>query len=138
MLRKLIALVYLVITAFLLSCNNPSAAVEDVDYLDELHEIAQKVNQKCPQLLDSETRLDGIDILQTNTIVYKHTLIHVNAANVDTVAFKKELWPGLLGNIKVSRDMKKLREHQTTASYYYADKNNVPICTIKIQAKDYN
>ena len=132
MINKLKTAIAILLATVLFSCSD-----DELDYLTELHQIAQKVNSKCPQLLDSETRLDGIQIIEPNTIVYKHTLVHAQVQDVDTHFFKKELWPGLLSDIKVSRDRQKLREHKSSVFFYYADKNNLPICTIKIEAKDY-
>jgi hypothetical protein len=131
-LNKFLVVVTLLLASVLFSCSDA-----EVDYVTELHQIAQQVNSKCPQLLDSETRLDGIKIIEPNTIVYKHTLVHAKVQDIDTQFFKKELWPGLLSDIKVSRDRQKLREHKSSVFFYYADKNNLPICTIKIEAKDY-
>lgn len=102
-----------------------------------LMRIAGELNQKCPQMIDSETRFDGIDLKEPNTLVYKYTLVNINAKQVDTIQFYKALWPGIISTIKVSAEMKKLRENNTRIEYYYQDKNNQPIYTFKIGSEDY-
>ena len=57
---------------------------------------------------------------------------------IDTATFRKALFPGLLSNIKISAEMKKLREHNTEVDYLYLDKNEKQVLTIKIYPKDYN
>ena len=102
-----------------------------------LLETAAEINAKCPKMLDSETRLDGIEVKEPNTLVYRYTLMHVVSQNVDTVEFYKLLWPGIISNIKLSVEMKKLREAKTTIAYFYQDKNNVPIYTFRIEPEAY-
>lgn len=103
-----------------------------------LAKIANEFNKKCPQMIDSETRIDRIDITEPNTIIYKYTLINLPAKNVDTIEFKKALFPGIISIIKLSPEMKPLRENATNFEYQYSDKSNIPIYTFKIFPKDYN
>lgn len=115
----------------LLSCT------DEAGYEDELKQIAAGVNQKCPQMMDSETRLDGIAVPEPNTIEYRFTLVNAVALNVDTQQFNKAMWAGLVANTKVSADMKKLRDHNTTLIYSYRDKLNKPISTLTISPLHY-
>jgi len=102
-----------------------------------LAKVAREINEKCPKMLDSETRLDGIEVKEPNTLVYQYTLVHVLSQNVDTVQFHRSLWPGIISTVKVSVEMKKLREENTTIEYYYQDKNNKPIYTFRISPAQY-
>ena len=88
-------------------------------------------------MIDSETRLDGIRVLKPNTIVYKYTLVNLLAENLDTAKFYTAMWPGLLSTIKISPDMKSLRETNTEFQYDYKDKNNKGVYLFKILPKDY-
>lgn len=123
--------VALLIFGSTVSCRN------EVPYQEELYEIAVKINAKCPQMIDSETRLDGIEIKEPVTLVYKYTLVNLMRENVDTAAFRRALWPGLVSNIKISSDMKKLRDNETIVHYAYSDKSNKPILTVTITPNDY-
>lgn len=109
-----------------------------LEYSDELKQIAVDVNNKCPKMLDSETRLDGIEIKEPNTLIYKYSLINFNSATADTHLFNLAMWPGILSYVKVSADMKKLREHNTSIFYRYTDKNNKPFYEFKIFPNHYN
>lgn len=89
-------------------------------------------------MVDSETRIDGIDVKEPATLVYKYTLINLPVENVDTSEFKKMLFPGLISMIRLSPDLKQLRENNTVFEYRYSDKSNKHIYTFKISSKDYN
>ncbi len=110
---------------------------QQVKYENELENVCKNINAKCPKMLDSETRFEGVQYLAPNAIHYKYTLVNMGAAVVDTHAFNNSLWPGLVSNIKVSHDMKKLREHETTLFYSYFDKSSRLIYTFTITANDY-
>jgi hypothetical protein len=106
---------------FLVSCQNQQGNS------NELQKIVTSINKKCPQMLDSETRFDGMEFKEPNTLVYKYTLINASASNVDTTMFRKSMWPGLLSTVKISPEMQKLRDNKTTLEYLYKDKSNKSI-----------
>ncbi len=110
---------------------------DEASHMKELSRIATEINEKCPQMIDSETRLDGIEVKAPNTLVYRYSLIHLVSQSIDTVQFYRALWPGIISNIKVSAEMKKLRDHHTTIEYFYQDKNNIPIYTFRVGPADY-
>lgn len=103
----------------------------------ELEKIASDFNQKGARMIDSETRIDGIEIRNGNTIIYKYTLINLLTKNVDTLAFRNELRPGIISVIKISPEMQKLRDQNTEFEYAYQDKERKFIYTFKIHPADY-
>jgi hypothetical protein len=115
-----------------------SCSDQEAEHRKDLVRIAEEVNQKCPQMLDSETRLEGIEVKDPNTLVYHYALINLEKKNVDTVQFYRMLWPGIISNIKTSAEMKKLRENNTVIEYLYTDKARDTIYTFKIGAREYN
>ena len=110
---------------------------EQRDDVKTLEEVVLAFNKTCPRLLDSETKIEGIEIKGKNTVVYKYTLIHVLAVKVDTVEFKRALWPGILSMIKISPDLNTLKNQQTTFEYAYSDRLHKPVYTFKVYPKDY-
>jgi hypothetical protein len=113
------------------------ACSNEPTYEEELQQIAIEVNAKCPQMIDSETRLDGIEIKGDNTIEYKYTLVNMVVSGPEAEQLGRALWPGIVSNTKVSADMKKLRDHNTTLIYSYNNKLNKPACSLTITPKDY-
>lgn len=130
---KHVSIFLLLALAGLLARCQSSAARET-----SLQEIADGINKKCPQMVDSETRLDGIEIKDQNSkVVYKYTLVNLLAEQVDTFEFRRALWPGLLGHIKTSPAMKPLRDQKTNFEYYYQDKQGHFIYSLPVAPADY-
>jgi hypothetical protein len=105
---------------------------------DELADTVHEINQKCPVMVDSETRIDGLEVLGENTLRYNYSLVNVQRVNVDTSQFRRAMWPGILGMIRVSSDMQKLRDQNTTIEYSYKDRNGNHIYTFVVRPQDYN
>lgn len=74
-------------------------------------------------MIDSETRIDRVELRGTDTLAYYFTLVNALKENIDTTQFYKVLWPGIVSNIRISPEMKKLREAQAKFVYAYQDKN---------------
>jgi hypothetical protein len=108
------------------------------DFQEQLDQTIYNLNAECPQQVDSETTLTGITGGQPLTVTYHYSLVHLERANVDTVLFKKAMWPGLLAYIKVSEGLKTMRENGVTFVYDYRDKANHPICKLLIGPVDYS
>ncbi|HOZ86489.1 MAG TPA: hypothetical protein PL029_01970 [Bacteroidia bacterium] len=104
---------------------------------EELETIASEFNRDGARMIDSETRIDAIEIKGGNTIVYKYTLVNLQVKHVDTTEFKQALKPGIISLIKLSPQMKKLRDRETHFEYYYQDKENKLIYNFKINPLDY-
>ena len=105
---------------------------------DDLKQIVDGLNKKCPKMIDSETKFEGLEFIEPNKIIYKFTLINLSVLNVDTTQFKLALWPGILSTIKISSEMKKLRDNQTNIDYLYLDKYKRHIYTFKIVPENYH
>jgi hypothetical protein len=115
-----------------------SCSDKEAEHRKDLVRIADEVNEKCPQMLDSETRLEGIEVKDPNILVYHYALINLEKKNVDTTQFYRMLWPGIISNIKTSAEMKKLRENNTRIEYLYLDKNKDTIYLFRIGPEKYN
>jgi hypothetical protein len=103
-----------------------------------LEEVVAEIQRKCPQMIDSETRLEAVGIKNNTDIIYQYTLVNLLVENVDTVEFRRALWPGILALIKTTPALKPLREQGIRFEYYYQDKNHNFIYTFKITPTDYN
>jgi hypothetical protein len=119
------------VTALLTACSDEQL------YVDDLRRIAKDVNEKCPRMVDSETRLDGLEVREPNTLVYQYTLVNVHLMPADTHQFFQSLWPGLISFVKLNKEMSKLRDNGTSIYYEYKDKSDKVVYTIKIRPEDY-
>lgn len=127
---------FILICITLTVCALP-ACDDEAAQVSELNGTIANINTKCPQMIDSETRLDSIQLIPTNTLSYYYTLVHVIKQNVDTHEFYTQLWPGILSGIRVSAEMQSLREQNINFEYQYRDRTNEFIYNFKISPKDY-
>ena len=99
--------------------------------------VVTQFNDKCPMMIDAETRMDGIEIENKNTIVYKYTLINLHVENVDTSKFNLELRPGIINTIKTNTDLAELKRIKSSFEYQYKDRENKFIYSFVITPTDY-
>jgi hypothetical protein len=103
----------------------------------ELEKMISEVNQKCPKMLDPETRIDGIELRQPDTLVYKYTLVNLNVQNLDTHRFRIEMWPGILSMVRLNPSMEKLRKDNIIIQYHYKDKAGKNASVFTVRSEDY-
>jgi hypothetical protein len=131
-MKKLLALVSLLVGLFFSQCTSS-------DSIDKKAlKVVSQFNSKCPMMIDAETRMDGIEIKGTNTILYKYTLINLNIENVDTTKFNLALRPGIISTIKTNAELAELKRINSSFEYYYKDRDNKFIYSFLITPNDYN
>ncbi len=94
-MKNLLLSALLLLSLCFARCSEPKAA--DSKAL----EVITLFNKKCPMMVDSETRIDAIEVKNTNTIIYKYTLVNINVEGVDTAAFNAALRPGIINTLKI-------------------------------------
>jgi len=129
--KKINAFFILFFSVVFIQCNTS----EKID--NKALMIVNKFNERCPMMIDSETRMDGIDI-KNNNIIYKFTLINLLLENVDTSAFNRNLRSGIINSIKENKDLDELKRINSVFEYYYKDRENKFIYSFKINPEDYN
>ncbi|MEI8135748.1 MAG: hypothetical protein WCH21_00310 [Bacteroidota bacterium] len=99
--------------------------------------VVSQFNDKCPMMIDAETRMDGIEIKDGNTIKYKYTLINLLSKNVDTSAFNSNLRKEIVNTIKTNSELDELKRINSNFEYYYKDRENNFIYSFMITPNDY-
>ena len=102
-----------------------------------LRQTLDAINKKCPAMIDPETRLDSVWMVNEKTLRYSYSLVNSLARLVDTAEFRRALWPGLLSTVKLSEEMAPLREQSITIQYEYADGTGKKFYLFSIAPKDY-
>jgi hypothetical protein len=103
-----------------------------------LQEVVAELNKKCPTMIDSETRLDRITAEEGPVLSYYYSLMNVEASKVDTHRFRMAVSPELLATIRVSDEMKQLRDQEVTIRYCYVDRFHKPIMNLEFTPAHYN
>jgi len=102
-----------------------------------LMKVASEINESCPIMLDSETRLDNSIALPPKILQYNYTLINMEKEEIDIISLINYLEPNITNNIRTSPDMKFLRDNKVTFNYYYKDKNWNYLFTITVKPEQY-
>ena len=108
-----------------------------VSFDKQLMKIASELNESCPIMVDSETRLDNTVALPNHVFQYHYTLMNNTADEIDPEVFEKDLESRLINSIKESPDMKTFRDNDVTMNYSYSDKNGRFIAKISITPDEY-
>jgi hypothetical protein len=103
----------------------------------DLATVARSVNEKCPRLIDSETRIDGVAFVPPDTLRYVYTLVNISPGVADTSEFRKALWPGLLAHIRIARDLSPLRKDRVIFQYVYHYRNGGHLYTFNVSPRHY-
>ncbi len=99
--------------------------------------IAKGLNQSCPIMLDSETRLDSSSVSTESIFQYHYTLLNMLKVNVNIPELKQYIEPSIINNIKTNEQMKVLRDNSVTFEYIYSDKENNLITSILVTPSQY-
>ena len=102
----------------------------------QLLKMTNEINQRCPFMMDSETRLDKTGTYR-NSIYYYCTLINYSIGEVDVKYLIYKVKPALLNRIKTNPDMKFMRDNKVTFIYNYRDKSGIHIVSFKFTPQDY-
>jgi flagellar hook-basal body complex protein FliE len=104
----------------------------------QLKEMAGDMNKNCPVAVDNETRLDSVQVLPKNEVMYDYTFINIPKSSVDVKKATESLRPVILSSIKSNADLKFFRDNKVTMSYHYRDKSGEFLFELTFTAKDYN
>jgi len=125
-------LISLLVLSFAKVCGKEAAKVTIGNNKQvNVSEIQKDLNKDLPRMLDDETRLDSIVALN-NDILYRHTLVNLDASAVDVNVFvgnmKKYLSSALCGK-QNTRDM---LDKNYSYRYEYCDRNGVYLCVVGV------
>lgn len=103
----------------------------------QLVEFANDFNKSCPMNLDQYTTLQNIVALPNKTIQYNYILIGITKAQVEIETLKKQVFTGILRNVKTNPDMKFFRDNDVTLNYSYSDESGAFIAKYVIKPEMY-
>ncbi|MBW8327302.1 MAG: zinc ribbon domain-containing protein [Prolixibacteraceae bacterium] len=94
--------------------------------------VASEINETCPVMIDTETRLDNAISLPKNIFQYNYTLVNIEKGAVDTVEMRTTLEPSITNFVKTNPQMKIMRDNKITINYYYKDRKGKYMLLISI------
>ncbi len=115
--------------------DSGSASIEK-----KLVKASNEVNQRCPILLDKETRLDTTVAGPGKKFTYFYTLIHVSSADVPDGGKEKfidAMRPRIVNNVRTNKDLQPFRDVKVKMVYIYKTNDNKEFARIPVSPADY-
>ena len=124
------------ISLLMFSTFSPSCSEQD-SIEKMLRQKAKDMNESCPVYVDSETRLDNVDVHAGKVVKYNYTLVNISKSDIDINEFKVYFEQILLNGAKTRPDLKMFRDNRVTMIYSYNDKNGLLLIEVKITPDKY-
>jgi hypothetical protein len=89
-----------------------------------LRSMSQQINEICPKLIDSETKLISTSTVDYSRVIqYNHILVNRELLNIDVESLKTKFYPIVLNDAQTNPGYKFFRENDVTMIFSYKDKN---------------
>ncbi len=99
--------------------------------------MASALNESCPVMVDSETRLDNTMAMKDKVFTYYYTLVNIDKNEVDPAQMKATIQPRIINIVSTNPDMQAMRDLGVTFKYSYKDKNGVFLFEISVGPDQY-
>ncbi len=117
--------------------SSQSGCSSNTTPLNAVELAAQRVNSRCPQMVDQITRMDSATVLSDSILQYHYTIVTQSKETVDVKSLTGFLVPGIIENIRESPGMKIQRDNLLTMIFSYRDKNGTLVTDITLRPGDY-
>jgi hypothetical protein len=114
----------------------PRIASADTEVEKKLRDVAERLNQKAPYLIDADTRVDRVTVERGPTFNYHHTMLRAKSVDVDTAAFNGPFAAGLRAKVCSAPQMKPMLQSGVTLGYLYRAIDGTNVGSIRIAPKD--
>lgn len=98
---------------------------------------ASQINESCPIMVDSETRLDNAVALPDKVFQYNYTLVNYLKEELDLEVLRTKVEPVIVNFVRTSPDLTIQRKLEATLKYVYKDKTGVYLLTIEVGPERY-
>jgi hypothetical protein len=99
-----------------------------------LAQVASKLNEAMPMMVDKETRLDNVLGLGSN-LTYNYTIVNYDAKDLDFAILKEKLERTMINKTCTSK-FRNLIDWGVTAVYSYSGKDGIVIGEIRVAPSD--
>jgi hypothetical protein len=110
---------------------------DKISFDEQLIKISEQINQNCPMVIDSETRLDNTIGGPGKMFMYNYTLVNMSKDEIDIPQFKSYIEPRVINNARTNNDMRSFRDNKVEMVYKYFDKNGVFVFDVRVLPDHY-
>ncbi|MCK5198362.1 MAG: hypothetical protein KAR21_08430 [Spirochaetales bacterium] len=103
----------------------------------QMMKAASELNESCPIMVDTDTRLDNSIALPDNVFQYNYTLVNYTKEELDIEKLEENISPNILNNLKTNPSLKIYRDNKVTMAYSYKDKEGIFLFSLEFKHDDY-
>lgn len=129
--------IFFVLTGLALLLGLQTSCKNDPPPVKNLASEASLLNEKCPEMVDPETRLDSVVLSTEGKLAYYYTMTQRTGATVNALAFKAYLIPEILKNVRNNGSLRMFRDSSVSMVFNYLDRNGVFVTEISIEPDQY-
>ena len=102
-----------------------------------LASATELINDRCPEVVDPETRLDSVLLSRENQLNYYYTLPNKEGRGINPSAFTAFLLTGIIDNVRSNPDLRMHRDSSITFVFSYRDRNGELITEFSVGPERY-
>ena len=106
------------------ACTGNTTPVETLPTKpNTLASATELINDRCPEMVDPETRLDSVSLSQENQLIYYYTLPNKESRGINPSAFHAYLLTEIIENVRSNPDLRMYRDSSITFIFNYRGRN---------------
>ncbi len=102
-----------------------------------LASATELINDRCPEMVDPETRLDSVLLSRENQLSYYYTLPNKGSRGINPNSFTAFLLPGIIDNLRSNPDLRMHRDSSITFVFNYRGRNGELITEFSVGPERY-
>ena len=95
------------------------------------------INDRCPEVVDTETRLDSVLLSQEDQLIYYYTLPNKESSGINPSAFNAFLLTEIIDNVRSNPDLRMHRDSSITFVFNYRDRKGELISEFSVAPERY-
>jgi hypothetical protein len=95
------------------------------------------INDRCPEMVDEETRLDSVLLNHEDQLIYYYSLPNKVSSGINPSAFNAFLLTGIIDNVRSNPDLRMHRDSSITFVFNYRGRNGELITEFSVAPERY-
>ena len=104
---------------------------------ETLASATELINERCPEWVDSESRLDSVLLSQEGEVYYYYTLPNREGRGINSSSFTAFLLPEIIDNVRSNPDLRMHRDSSLTFIFNYTGRGGEFITEFKVGPERY-
>lgn len=135
--KKLLSAGFYILILLQLACSNNREPVDGLPWIPkDLASSARVLNDRCPEMIDPESRLDSVLLLEEGLSFY-YTLPNKEKDAIPSGPFTAYILPGIVDNIQTNPRMEMFRDSSVVMLFRYLDRNGELITEFSVGPERY-